>query len=339
MSPFSLLRLPHSDLRIVFAVVLTVLFVFGAITEGAAVERAPEDGYRWKLEAGQRFKVELTRTSNSLTEYETRTSQIGTEVRLELTWEVRESVDGVATIEQKLERLYLALDTPTADGTGKVLFDSADLSGNLNIKPELKSQLQAVVGTVFLVRMKETGEVMSAECSPEALTALRNLPTSSGFRDLLNAEGMSRLFAESAFVLPSVESAVKAGWTTTDSLAGPWGELKLETRYALAGEEPYESRPAVKFTATRQLGSQTGSTAGNASTPDASKPATGAGEFAEQFRLRTQEGSGTWYFDQVAGHFLGGQMNQRIESERTYREETMKTVYRNSVNMRLRKLN
>jgi hypothetical protein len=285
------------------------------------------DELRWKFAPGQRYQAEVTYISNILNEYETRSSDLSTETRIEISWEVRQFDAGVALIEQKIERIVLQLDTPTTDGTGKIFFDSGNLSGSLNLKPELQTQLKSLVGATFMVRMRENGAVESAECSPEALTALRSVPMSSGVRDLLSPEGLGKLFSDSTFVFPVDETTAKEGWNVSEAKKSRWGDLQIETSYVLAGEEPFESRPHLKFTSERKL------------RLIAQKSDAEPASVAEQNKLEQEAGTGVWYFDPAEGYFTSGKTSLQIKTDRTYREETMKTTYRTNSTFRMRKLN
>jgi hypothetical protein len=282
---------------------------------------------RWKFEVGQKYRVELVQNSSTLTEYETKSSNLSTETRLELSWEVVAVEAGVATVSQRLERLGLQLDLPTADGAGKVLFDSTDPSVSLNVKSELQARLQALVGTRFQVKLREDGQIVAVEAAPESLAAWQAVSGSPAFREQLSPQGLAKLFADSSLSLPQDQTASTDGWVVADKLDGPWGELSSETKYRLAGEQNFEGRPATMVVMERKIepGVQ-------------SKPASAA-VVAEAARLREHEARGEWYFDAGAGQLLGGKVNQRVESERTYREETMKTVYRSSTALRMQRLN
>lgn len=287
-----------------------------------------DEPLRWKFAVGQKYRVELTQNSSTLTEYETKSSNLSSETRLELSWEVVAVEGSVATVNQRLDRLSLQLDLPTTDGAGKVLYDSADPSLALNVKPDLKASLQGLVGTSVQVKMRDNGQIESVETTPESLAAWQTTPMSAAFREQLSPTGLSKLFAESSFPLPPDQTSALEGWAVTGKHSGPWGELKSETRYRLAGEQSFESRPAMLVRMERSF--QPGEA------PRTSAPATGV---AEASRLRQHEAQGEWYFDAAEGQLLGGKVNQRIEAERSYREETMKTVYRASTSLRMQRLN
>lgn len=287
-----------------------------------------DEPLRWKFAVGQKYRVELTQNSSTLTEYETKSSNLSSETRLELSWEVVAVEGAVATVNQRLERLSLQLDLPTTDGAGKVLFDSADPSLALNVKPELKASLQGLVGTSLQVKLRDNGAVEAVEAAPESLAAWQAAPLSAAFREQLSPEGLVKLFAESSFPLPPDEASAAAGWAVTGKLAGPWGELKSETNYRLAGEQAFESRPAQLVRMERKI-----------EPVNAQPAAVVAPAVAEASRLRQHEARGEWYFDPSEGQLLGGKVNQRIEAERSYREEKMKTIYRASTSLRMQRLN
>lgn len=287
-----------------------------------------EEPLRWKFETGQKYRVEMAQNTSTLTEYETKSSNLASETRLELAWEVVAVENGVATVSQRLDRLVLQLDLPTKDGAGKVLFDSADPSLSLNLKPEMQARLQALAGTRFQVKIRDNGQVEGVEADTASLTAWQAASGSDAVRSQLSPEGLAKLFSESSLPLPLDEAAAKDGWAVAGKLSGPWGELNSETKYRLAGEQTFDERPALMVVMERNVKPGT----------ESAQPAANAG-VAESSRLRQHEAQGEWFFDPAAGQLLGGKVVQRIEAERVYREETMKTVYRSTTSLRTQRLN
>lgn len=281
---------------------------------------------RWKLATGERYRAELALVSRNLSEYETRTSGLSTETRMEISWQVREVANGVAVIEEKLERIVIQFDAPTPDPAKKIFFDSSDPASATNVPAEQKALLQSVIGATFIVRMREDGTIESAECTPETLTAIQAAPASSGVRELLAPEAMGKLFSESALVLPGDEKSLREGWSVSEASPSPWGELKIERRFLLVGEEQVDSKPLLKFTA--ELNSTR--------TPPTAQDE--AASVAETSTLKQHTGKGEWFFDPAEGYVTSGQFSTKIEADRTYREETMKTSYTRTTTFRLRKL-
>jgi len=317
--PHTSRRLPLATTRL--APVATFLCLIALHVSGLAA-----DELRWKLAAGERYQAEISLNSGNLSEYETRTSGLSTETQMEISWQVREVTDGVATIEEKLERIVMQFDAPAADPAKKIFFDSNDPATATNFPADQKAFLQSMIGATFIVRMKGDGTIESAECTPETLAAMKTAPANSSLRDLLAPEAISKLFNDSTFVLPADEQTSKQGWSISETSESPWGTLQMERRYALAGEEQVESKPLLKFTAEFKS---------SLASPTAESE---NAKVAEKSTLKQHSGKGEWYFDPAEGHFTSGQFTVKIEADRTYREETMKTSYTRNTTFRLRKL-
>lgn len=284
------------------------------------------DELRWKLATGERYQAEMTLNSKNLSDYETRTSGLSTETRMEFAWQVREVANGVAVIEEKLERIVMEFDAPTPDPAKKVFFDSNEPGSATNFPAEQKTLLQSLIGATFVVRMRDDGTIESAECTPETLASLQAAPEKSGIRELLGSEAISKFFKDSTIVFPADEKTAKDGWSVSQASESSWGKLETQWQYDLAGEEQLESKPQLKFIGELKT---------TLPAPETEKAKT---QVAEQSTLKQMTGNGVWYFDPAAGFFTSGETTMKIESELMYREEKLKTSFRRTVGFRLRKL-
>jgi hypothetical protein len=284
------------------------------------------DELRWKLAPGERYQAEMTLTSKNLSEYETRTSGLSTETRMEFAWQVREVANGVAVIEEKLERIVMEFDAPTPDPAKKVFFDSNEPGSATNFPNEQKTILQSLIGATFVVRMRDDGTIESAECTPETLASVQAAPEKSGVRELLGPEAITKFFEDSTIVFPADEKTAKDGWSVSEASESSWGRLETQWQYDLAGEEQLESKPQLKFIGELKT---------TIPAPETEKANT---QVAEQSTLKQMTGNGVWYFDPAAGFFTSGETTMKIESELMYREEKLKTSFRRTVGFRLRKL-
>jgi len=285
------------------------------------------DELRWKLSSGERYRAEMTLVSKNLSEYETRTSGLATETRMEFAWQVREVADGVAVIEEKLERIVMEFDAPTPDPAKKVFFDSNDPSSATNFPAEQKAILQSLIGATFVVRMRDNGTIESAECTPETTASIQAAPEKSGVRELLGSEAISKFFKDSTIVFPAEEKTAKDGWSVSEASESRWGKLETQWQYKLAEDEQSQSKPQLKFIGDLKTTLPTAET-GKANT-----------QVAEQSTLKQMTGNGVWYFDPAEGIFTSGETTMKIESELLYREEKLKTSFRRTVGFRLQKLN
>lgn len=283
------------------------------------------DQFQWKLAAGDSFLVLLEQKSTATTKYETRTSDLGTETRIELDWRVVSVEEDIARIEQTIERLTLSLQAPTADGSGRMEMDTRDLGAARGATPELIAQLQALVGLKFFVNMSLAGEIRGVDVPEATLEALRAAPSTLAFRQMLTPDGLRQLYGQSTFVLPLEAIQPNFSWQTESEAASPWGPLAVQTRYTYSGTADFENKPVAQFQIERNL----------AVTPagDTAKTA----ELAEEARLDSQAGSGTFFFDSSAGHFVAGDFEQKIETTRTYRDQNLKTTFRNQLSLRIQK--
>ena len=284
------------------------------------------DELRWKLAPGERYRAEMSLSSKNLSEYETRTSGLSTETRMEFAWQVREVANGVAVIEEKLERIVMEFDAPTPDPAKKVFFDSNEPGSATNFPAEQKTILQSLIGATFVVRMRDDGTIEAAECTPETKTAIQAAPEKSGIRELLGSEAISKFFKDSTIVFPTDDETAKAGWSLSEASESNWGKLETQWQYKLAGEEQLQSKRHLKFSGELKT---------TLPAPETEKANT---QVAEQSTLKQMNGNGVWYFDPAAGIFTSGESTMKIESELLYREEKLKTSFRRTVGFRLQKL-
>ncbi len=284
------------------------------------------DELRWKLSSGERYRAELTLVSKNFSDYETRTSGLATETRMEFAWQVREVADGVAVIEEKLERIVMEFDAPTPDPAKKVFFDSNEPSSATNFPAEQKAVLQSLIGATFVVRMRENGTIESADCTPETTARIQAAPEKSGVRELLGSEAISKFFKDSTIVFPAEEKTAKDGWSVSEASESPWGKLETKWQYKLAEDEQSQLKPQLKFIGELKT------------TLPARETEPAKTQLAERSTLRQMIGSGVWYFDPAGGFFTSGETTMKIESELMYREEKLKTSFRRTVSFRLQKL-
>jgi hypothetical protein len=284
------------------------------------------DELRWKLAPGERFRAEMALVTKNLSEYETRTSGLATETRMEFAWQVREVANGVAVIEEKLERIVMEFDAPTPDPAKKVFFDSNEPGSATNFPDEQKSILQSLIGATFIVRMRDDGTIESAECTPETTAAIQAAPEKSRVRELLGPEAISKFFNDSSMVFPAEEKMAKDGWSVSGASESSWGKLETQWQYKLAGEEQLQSKRQLKFIGELKA------------TPPASETEKAKTQVAEQSTLKQMTGNGNWYFDAAEGIFTSGETTMKIESELLYREEKLKTSFRRTMGFRLQKL-
>lgn len=284
------------------------------------------DELRWKFAPGERYRAELSLNSRNLSEYETRTSGLSTETRLEFAWQVREVANGVAVIEEKLERIVMEFDAPTPDPAKKVFFDSNEPGSATNFPAEQKTILQSLIGATFVVRMRDDGTIEAAEWTPETTAAIQAAPEKSSILELLGSEAISKFFKDSTIVFPTDDKTAKDGWSLSEASETRWGKLETQWQYKLAGEEQLQSKRHLKFIGELKT---------TLPASDTNKANT---QVAEQSTLKQMNGNGVWYFDPTAGVFTSGESTMKIESELLYREEKLKTSFRRTVGFRLQKL-
>ena len=291
------------------------------------------DEFQWKFNSGDEFSVSISQESTVTTKYETRTRPLSNQTELDLNWKVIAVENETAVIEQSITRVAVQLQTPTKDGSNRIAFDTAKPEDAASVPAALSKQLTALVGLTFTTKMGADGSIADVEVPDATLTALREAPSSTSFRQMLTVEGLKQLYGHSTFQLPKGDIRSNHSWKSSGSTNSPWGLIEIETVNVFDGPQNIDGKELQQFSLRRTLKNAPVSTAGDAATNATAAPP----QNANSGELVSNSATGKFLFDAAAGYFVSGNCEQRIESKLAVRDQMLETKLENNLKITIKK--
>jgi hypothetical protein len=293
------------------------------------------DEFKWKLNAGDEFRVAISQESTVTTKYEARNRPLTNKTELELNWTVTSIENEIAVIEQKISRIAIELQTPTKDGSNRIAFDTSKPADAASVPALLSTQLTALIGLTFTTKMEANGSIVEVNVPDQTLTALRNAPSSTTFRQMLTVDGLKQLYGQSTFQLPKEDIRPNHSWKSSGSTDSPWGPIEIETVNVFDGPQSVEGRELQQFSFRRSLKQSEVANAGGATAA-----ATGNKEPAQNKssgELVNNSATGKFMFDATGGYFVSGQCEQKIETKLVVRDQLLETKLENNLSITITK--
>jgi hypothetical protein len=208
-----------------------LLTVVGCLVLGAASARADEL-LRWKFNTGEAFETQMKQDMN-MSINAGAAGQMATTANqtMNMTWTVK-SVDekGVATIEQKIDRIQMKMTAPGGQGFD---YDTQSEEPATGVAAMVAPTMEAMTSGQFTFNITPRGEISDVKISDELLAAVKNGPGG----ETGAVEQFKSMVAQIALVLP--EKAPKMGetWTTKIAVANAagGGNQSVETTYTYDG--------------------------------------------------------------------------------------------------------
>jgi len=254
---------------------------------------------RWKFETGQSYDLRFTQSSHVQRTVKGKSQKLSLQTMMGLTWRIDEiDGDGNASITQTFTRLAAKMDSPTA---GLVEYDTDSEEKPRGSAKDLEDALSPLVGTSLRLKISPRGEIKEVSLSDAANEAIAKAARTGKLKHLFSTEALRSMLRQSLVILPEKEVDDGAKWSVTNELASPLGKLTQENEYIYEGEQEFESTSLDKITvkSTVDLGD---------------KPV------LEDLVLKSQEQSGELWFDSERGHFKRIKIDQKMVSQRTYRD-------------------
>jgi hypothetical protein len=270
-----------------------------------------DEPLRWKLKAGEALRYGFQQRSQAETTSAGKSTVVALEMSMQLAWLVDEvDTQGTATLTQSIEQLAVLMQV---DSLTPVRYDSSEPAPASGPGKEIAEGVAALIGGKYQVKLTARGEILSVELSESLRKMLEG--TKSG--DLFTPEGLSRIVRQSSVVLP--EPTVGAGdtWETTQDQSTPLGGLHVVTRYTHGGKDEMAGRSCEKITSTASIQLQPA--------PGAAMPTT----------LKESAQTGTIWFDAAAGRFVKSALQQKLVTERKYRERALRVSTTTTMEMKL----
>jgi hypothetical protein len=217
---------------------------------------------RWKLKLGEKLNYhmveEMTLTTRGAPLDETNTPL---HQEMDMTWTVvGVKGDGETVIEQKIHDVKLKMAGPPGE---KIEYDSKGEDAAASLAPMVAPIYDALTKGEFEFTMTSRGEIKDVKVSEEVLEALKNSPGAALLGDLATAEGLQRMIAKWALVLPEKAPKKDEEWRSRVRLKSPAGEQTVESSYRYDDTKEVDGRtyavfrPGLEITFGEKNGAQT----------------------------------------------------------------------------------
>ena len=207
--------------------------------------QAQSEAMSWKLAVGDRFKVSLNQNSSALTKVESRKTLIENVTDLEMSWDVVKVTKEIATIEQAILGISLAVSNPAVPSQA-ISFDTSaseeDAKEYSKSSRALFKQIKPLIGMKFNVTMALNGEIKEVTLPPASAEVINQLPDTVRLRQLFSPEGLNAMLGASAFVFPEKPIDAGASWTEKKSVATPLGEFARKRVYTVVGKKTVDGQ-------------------------------------------------------------------------------------------------
>ena len=272
---------------------------------------------RWKFQAGEELRVQVTQTNTIETTLKERPLAMVVQMAMELTWHVdRVAADGTAQVAQSFTRVLVKTSGPQGQAVG---YDSASTAAPPPEMQELAQAVRRLLGTRSQLTISSRGEITGVEPAPETDSLLRNAPGAGGWLRLLTKSGINQTLRPALGLWPQSPVARGDTWQDTFEIDAPTGKIGLATTYTYQGSEHLQKR------SVERIGVATAVTA----PPPESRPGETASPVRQQF-------SGSLFFDAARGRLVQSELHQTVVSEAAERGQSVQLKASNTVVLRIR---
>ena len=269
----------------------------------------------WKFAQGDKFDVSLEQDSQVTTTYNLIDRKIGTQVKLEMAWNVTAvSESNVATIKQTITDISITMTTPTDTGVKTIQVDSTKTDRSApRVERKMWEQISPLVGISFDVEIQPNGEVVSVTTNKETMELLREANGSMRLRELFTPDGLRDIFGQSIVVIP--DGDLSESWEQEKASTTDMGNFNSIQTFTLEGDVEIDGRALQKISSTME-------------TRQSDEP-------KSENILTDSSGKGELFFDESGGYFSSSSFENEFRFTREYRDSAIDTVTRSSVKMKM----
>jgi len=256
---------------------------------------------RWKLAKGEKYKVAVAQDLSMNMTMFGKPIKMTTDMDIEIRWTVNDVNDkGVASINQKIERVVMAMDAPNV---GKIKYDSASEDEPEGMAKQIAKGIRPLVGIEFVQQMNALGEVLSVKLTDKAAAALKESGAGDPLKQMLEEGGLNQMAGHAGTVVPEKAVAVGDTWTKSTELTLPQGKFKAEAVYTYEGTEQREGKTLDKIGVAMKMKIGEDGTL---------KIKAGPGGGETTLTVKDQKHTGAMYFDSAAGRFVETNIKQEM---------------------------
>jgi hypothetical protein len=272
---------------------------------------------RWKLKLGETLDYHMVEEMTFMTRgapLDATNTPLHQE--MDMTWKVvGVKDDGEVVIEQKIHDVKLKMAGPPGQ---KIEYDSKGDDATASLAPMVAPIYEALTKGEFEFTMTARGEIRDVKVAEEVLEALKNSPGAALLGDVATAEGLQRMIAKWALVLP--ESSPKSGevWRSQVKLKSPTGGVQVvESSYKFEGTKEIDGRTYAVFRPGLEVTFKDGAGGGPAS------------------KVKEQQSSGEVLFDVAAGRLASATLKRGVTVDQTVAGQTVEQRVRQSLDVKL----
>jgi hypothetical protein len=281
--------------RFTAAIGLFAMFLLWGVA--AAGAHGQDTKLAWSLNAGEELTLELHQKTDTVTAIEKKLIRVTLEVHADLKWRVLSADDHGFDILQTVTGMAVKMQLPDKDGT--LEYDSRVDKNPRGKARKISLALQPLLASKVRMKMDRRGRV--TEVKSEVDDDLATGGQSDNLRALFTPDVMNEMLAQMFPVLPEPS---QQKWSITEQRKLPLGDVRMKTDYALGMEEAGLTSIDVK--GSLELVKQ---------------------DNDQQRTLRLESAAivGSLQFDQAAGRFRRGSVEQTIVAESRERSMLIRT--------------
>ncbi len=287
-----------------------------------------DESFLWALTPEDQFSVELNQKVTTVTSIDRRDVTTENEVQLRQVWRVLEpDADGNFRIRQTIESIRLRVGNPRFPGQAFVIDSQSDQRPHRDAV-ELNRHVKEIVGVSFLVVMRPTGEVVTANLEAESQTKLENITADHPLKSLLSEQGMTAtLSGVTNISSPQSDNSQsrdgqsndsQSTWFVKDEIENSFGSFTRQRNYQIKKTETIGDRQLVTIEIESAI------------SPKQIK-------FDGSALLDSIAETGEIEYDSTGGIFTRSKMQQSINSRLQYAGELLNMRLDSEIEIKIRK--
>ncbi|WP_406697572.1 DUF6263 family protein [Singulisphaera sp. Ch08] len=249
---------------------------------------------QWKFQPGEtlRYSMDqktLTSVKGGPRDIKSTMSQV-----IDMEWVVKEvGTDGLASLTQKVTRVRTKIES----AFGVFEFDSQEAKDPEGpIAAGLVPLLRGLVGAEFSFKMNAQGEMSDVKVPEKMLESIKKSGSLGGNAGMFSEEGMKNMVVESSLAVPKEDLEKGKSWTRESKISmPPIGTMQLNKTYSYQGAETKDAKNLERIDLVTKVDIKL-------------EPGNNI-----DMKVQSQEGKGSFFFDNVAGRIAESTVSEKLE--------------------------
>jgi hypothetical protein len=279
--------------QVVFAATAVVILSFSAVVlraggPGDHGSTAQQEEFRWKLKAGQKFKVQVDQKMTQRIDMGTGEQEMPMSFAMFMSWTVDEATEDEFKITQTIDRVTLAMTLP---GMGDIEYDSHSAEEPEGMAVQFAGVLEPLIGLKIHQTLNGRGESVECEIDADALEALNSAGMGAQFA---SEDTLKNLIGQSACVFPELAVSQGDSWNDEFSVMNQMGKMITSAKYTYDGPEEVDGKSLQKISVESTVAVE------------------GTDDAPVEVEIKEQENKGTVWFDNAAGYITSATGTQKM---------------------------